>query len=105
VDLPIACTLSEAALIERRRAIMDMFQRMQCTVSELPAGYAFTFTGTADALAHITTLVDMERECCPFLTFKIVVEAAKEIVRLEVTGPKEAKTVIADFFKCGEVAP
>src|SRR5215470_3207489 len=105
MDLPIACTLSEAALLGRRRAIMDMFQRMQFTVSELPDGYAFSFAVTSDALTHIATLVNMKRECCPFLTFRILVEAGKELVRLEVTGPKEAKTIIADFFNCGEAAP
>jgi len=47
---------------------------------------------------QITQLVDMERECCPFLNFKIVVEAGKEPMRLEITGPNEAKSVIANFF-------
>src|SRR5262245_50307214 len=103
MDLPIACTLSERALLERRRAIMDTFRTTQVTVSELPDGYAFTLAATSDALLQIASLVDLERECCPFLTFKIVVEGRNELMRLEVTGPTEAKTVIAHFFDCGEV--
>jgi hypothetical protein len=42
-------------------------------------------------------LVDLERQCCAFLTFRIVVAAGKPIC-LEITGPPEAKAVIADFF-------
>jgi hypothetical protein len=41
---------------------------------------------------------DLERQCCQFLTFKIVVEPGETPLRLEVTGPPKAKPVIADFF-------
>jgi hypothetical protein len=58
---------------------------MKVRMTELPDGYAFTFPSTTEALA--AQLVDMERHCCPFLTFKIVVEAAQAAMRLEVTGP------------------
>ena len=98
MDLPIACTLTETARRERRQTIMDFFRKIAGTVAELRDGYAYTFPPTSDALMQITQLVDMERQCCPFLNFKIVVDAGKKPMRLEVTGPKEAKAVIADFF-------
>jgi len=41
----------------------------------------------------------MKPQCCRFLTFKIVVEARKLPIRLEVTGKLEAKPIIADFFR------
>ena len=47
---------------------------------------------------RIAEIVDMERQCCPFLTFKIVVETAQAAMRLEVTGPVEAQKLIADYF-------
>jgi len=43
-------------------------------------------------------LIDLERACCPFLTFKLIVVAGQQPVRLEITGAPEAKAVIADFF-------
>jgi hypothetical protein len=45
----------------------------------------------------LARLVDLERQCCAFLTFRIIVEAGKSIF-LEITGSPEAKPVIADFF-------
>jgi hypothetical protein len=101
MDLPIACTLTEAELRERRQVIMDAFHSMQVIASELPDGdgYAFTFPASSEALQRITQLVDMERQCCAFLTFKIVVEVAQAPMRLEVTGPGEAKKVIAEYFR------
>jgi hypothetical protein len=98
MDLPIVCTLSEAEFRHRRQAIMDVFSRMQVAVSELPDGYAFSFAATSEALLQIAQLVDMERQCCSFLTFKIVVEAGRGPMRLELTGPKNANAVIAEYF-------
>ena len=77
---------------------MATFATMQVTVSELPDGYAYTFPTTSESLLQVVQLVDMERECCPFLTFKIVVEAANGAMRLEVTGPEEVKRVIGEYF-------
>jgi|SRR5689334_12344317 hypothetical protein len=98
MNLPIACTLTEAELCQRRQVIIDAFRNTQVTASELPDGYAFTFPASSDALQRIAELVDLERQCCQFLTFKIVVEAANAAMRLEVSGPGEAKLVIADYF-------
>jgi hypothetical protein len=97
MDLPIACTLSEAELRQRRRDILESFRRLQVSVKELPDGYAYSFAATREALLQVAQLVDLERGCCPFLSFKIVVEAAGPM-RLEVTGPGESKAVIADYF-------
>lgn len=43
-------------------------------------------------------LVALEHQCCRFLTFKILLEAGEGTINLEVTGPPEAKTMIADFL-------
>jgi len=99
MNLPIVCTLNESELRERRKALMDTFRSMAITASELPDGYVFNFPVSSEALHRITDVVDLERQCCAFLTFKIVVEAANAAMRLEVTGPGEAKNVIAEFMK------
>jgi hypothetical protein len=98
MDLPIACTLTEAELRQRRQTVKDAFRNMRVNVTELQDGYAYSFGATSEALLQIARLVDMERKCCPFLTFKIVVEAGGGPMRLEVTGLMEAKAVIADYF-------
>jgi hypothetical protein len=98
MDLPIACTLTEAQLRERRQAVMNLFRSAQASISELPEGYAFTLPASSETLHRLAQVVDLERECCSFLTFKIVVEAAQGSMRLEVTGPIEAKKLIVDYF-------
>src|SRR5215475_5761543 len=99
MDLPIACSLRETELRKRRQTIMDnSFQTMHVAVSELSDGYSFTFQASSEALQRIAELVDLERQCCPFLTFNIVVEAGQAAMRLEISGPKEAKKLIKEYF-------
>jgi hypothetical protein len=105
MNIPIACSLTEAELRERRQAIVDTFRNMQVTARELPDGYAFTFLASSEALQRIAQLVDMERQCCAFLTFDIVVEAGQAATRLEVTGPREAKQLIAEYFSFASAPP
>ena len=98
MELPIACTLTEAELRERRQTTLDLVRGAALNVTSLPLGYAYRFEPTSDVLKHLSRLVDLERQCCQFLTFRIVVEAGNQPICLEVTGPPEAKAIIADFF-------
>jgi hypothetical protein len=98
MDLPIVCTLTPEQMRQRREALTASLRALEVSTAELPDGYAFTFAATSEAFMQIAQIVDMERECCPFLNFRIVVGAGREPVRLEITGPEEAKAVIADFF-------
>lgn len=98
MDLPVACTLTDAEMRERRSTILDSVRRAVLDSTLLPDGYAYRFEPTSETLSQLTRLVDLERRCCAFLTFRIIVEAGRQPICLEVTGPPKAKTVIADFF-------
>jgi hypothetical protein len=98
MELPIACILTDVEMRERRRTILDSVRRAVLDVTSLSLGYAYRFEPTSQVLAELGRLVDLERQCCPFLTFRIVIEAGNQPICLEVTGPPEAKGVIADFF-------
>ena len=98
MEPPIACTLPDAEMRERRRTILDSFRGAVLNVASLPLGYAYRFEPTSETLVYLGRLVDLERCCCPFLTFRIVIEPGNQPICLEITGPAEAKTLIADFF-------
>jgi hypothetical protein len=98
MEPPIACTLTDAEMRERRGTILYAVQNAALNVSSLPLGYAYRFAPTSEVLARLAHLVDLERQCCPFLTFKIIVEAGNQAICLEITGPPDAEPVIADFF-------
>ena len=95
---PIACTLTASEMRERRETILNGVRDSALEVKSLPHGYAYHFESTSEVLAALVRLVDLERDCCPFLTFRITVEAGHQPICLEITGPTGAKPVIADFF-------
>src|ERR1700722_4282165 len=97
MDLPVACTLTDADLRQRRAGILDSVQRALLDIPSLPDGYMYGFEATSEILSQLARLVDLECQCCAFLTFQITVGAGKPIC-LEITGPPEAKDVIAGFF-------
>jgi hypothetical protein len=97
VDLPIACTLTEEELRERRRELLDHFRTYTHRSESLPNGYAYTFETCTGLLADLARFVELERQCCRFLTFRISIEPQQD-VRLEITGPNEAKDLITELF-------
>src|SRR3954463_1859531 len=99
MDLPIACSLSEDGQKKRQQSIRQMFTTMHVAVSELPDGYRYTFATTAgQSFTPVAEIIDLERECCPFLSFHIAVEPEHAVLRVEVTGPTGAKPLIENFF-------
>ena len=42
--------------------------------------------------------VYLGRQCCAFLTFRIMVGSGRQPICLEITGPPDAKAIIADLF-------
>jgi hypothetical protein len=97
MDIPIACTLSEAELRRRQSTILRSVRQSVLDVIRTADGYEYRFKPTSEILMSLTQLVDLERQCCAFLTFRIVVEPQQPI-RLEIAGPPEARAVIDAIF-------
>jgi hypothetical protein len=95
---PIVCTLTDGELQQRRKTVLDAFREAVLETTPVPLGYAYRLEPKSEALTQLLHLVDLERQCCPFLTFKITVEAGNQPFTLEITGPPEAQVMIADFF-------
>ena len=96
-DLPIVCTLTESELRERHRSVLDAIRRKAIEVEAIADGYSYRFTPSPEILGQLTQLIELERQCCQFLTFKVIV-APQHAITLEVSGPTPAKAIIAEFF-------
>lgn len=73
-DLPVACTLSPAALKARRENLLNALVRRAKESRELPTGYRLRFAAEGDILSEIARTVDAERQCCRFLRFTVSIE-------------------------------
>jgi hypothetical protein len=97
-DLPIACTLSPAALKARREGLLnDLVDRAELRL-ELTDGYRLRFSASDDILSAIARAVDAERQCCRFLRFTVTVEPAGGPILVDLTGPPGSREFLAAMF-------
>jgi len=97
-DLPIACTLSPAALQARRENLLNALLTRAIELRELPDGYRLRFAAEEQILFEIVRAVDAERQCCRFLQFTITVEPDEGPVTVELTGPPGTRDFLTAMF-------
>lgn len=97
-DLPVVCTLTEPELRERREGALAAMRGRVEEVEEIPGGYALTFPASDEALREVFEVVRLERACCAFLRFALVVPPGGGPFRLELTGPEGTKELLRSFF-------
>ena len=94
-ELPIACTLSPAALRARRQGLVSELLRRADEHQEVPEGHRLRFAANEEMLEMIARAVDAERQCCRFLRFRITVEPDGGPIVLELTGPPGTREFIS----------
>jgi RimJ/RimL family protein N-acetyltransferase len=85
-QIPIACTLTERELAERRAGLLAELGRHRQEVRWLPDGAAFRYSSAAPVVDLLTEFVRLESRCCPFLRFRLTLEPAGGPLWLELTG-------------------
>lgn len=85
--LPIVCTLDAAELQERRSGLLAHVAALAEGRREVEGGLALRFAPAAGVLQELGNLIDLERQCCRFLRFRLTVEPDGGPIELELTGP------------------
>ena len=96
--IPIACFLTDKELQARRKNYLDKTSAKLIDSAELPDGFEFRFPLEDSTLQNLTEIIDLERKCCPFLSFRLVLESGKDFVLLELTGAEGTKAMIRELF-------
>ncbi|OYW25101.1 MAG: hypothetical protein B7Z55_00350 [Planctomycetales bacterium 12-60-4] len=87
--LPAApsCRLSPDQLNARRKELLPgLFQRAE-RVEDMPNGVRFSFAHKAGLVTELAALIETERVCCSFLSFRLITEKGEGPIILEVHGP------------------
>jgi len=88
VSLPIACTLTAAELAARRDGLLPGLLSRADVSEPVPGGFRWRFDRPDDLLKEVAAVIDIERRCCRFLRFLLVVEPGEGPIWLEVSGPE-----------------
>ena len=97
-DLPIACTLSPAALKARKENLLNTVLHRANERLELVNGWRLQFAAESDMLSAISRAVNAERQCCRFLRFTITVEPDDGPISVDLTGPVGTREFLAAMF-------
>jgi hypothetical protein len=96
--LPIACSLSGAQLATQRELLLLGLADHAVQRTALPSGMRLRFPATAARMRQIDAVVQRERECCPFLEFRLGLALGKSSLTLDVTGPEGTAELLAELL-------
>ena len=85
-ELPLACTLQPADLA-RRRAALTVLRSSAADVQSIDDGLVLRFAAQPGLLPRLAEVIDLERQCCRFLRFRLDVAPDGGAITLTVTGP------------------
>ena len=93
---PIACSLSADQLEAQRESLLLGLADHAVHRAPLPSGMRLRFPATAERMRQIDAVVRHERECCPFLEFRVGLAANS--LTLDVTGPEGTASLLAQLL-------
>jgi hypothetical protein len=97
-SLPIACTLSAEQLAAGRDTLLVGLADHAIERTPLPSGLRFRFRATAERMRQIDAVVRRERQCCPFLEFRVGLSLGGSSLTLDVWGPEGTTSLLADLL-------
>ena len=97
-DVTVACFLTDNELKTRRQEHLDRMAALLKEVDELPTGFKYTFRLESKTLEQLTKIIELERNCCPFLNFDLSLRAGDNPVSLTLTGPEGTKEAVKSLF-------
>ncbi|MEM7208870.1 MAG: hypothetical protein AAF434_13690 [Pseudomonadota bacterium] len=104
-DCTIACSLSSSELFERKQTVLKKLNTYAVGQKKLSNGFAFRFNPSTDILQFLIEFIDLERQCCSFLTFHLSVEPENGPFWLELTGPEGTHEMLSLELGLGELEP
>jgi len=95
---PIACTLSAQQLTAERETLLLGLADHAVRRTPLPQGMRLHFSATAERMRQIDAVARRERECCPFLEFRVGLALGGSSLTLDVTGPDGTASLLAQLL-------
>lgn len=97
-EIPVACYLTGTELQARRKKYLDKAAESLIDSAELSDGFVYRFPLAGSTLQTLAEIIDLERKCCPFLNFRLILEAGQDFFSLELTGAEDTKEVLKSLF-------
>ena len=94
MNLPIACTLSDAERALASDELLSGLMREARAVEPEGEGYRATFSGVPGRVTRVARVIERERGCCKFLMFDLHASANDGDIVLTMSGPPGTRDVL-----------
>jgi hypothetical protein len=94
--VPIACTLTADAAVDRLSEWKALLTTMVRSVETTTNHAALTLLGGSEPLLTATDLAEREKVCCSFFLFSIEMDGTE--TRLHIEVPPEADPILTDLL-------
>lgn len=102
--LPASCRLLPAELRKREATLLkDLRARIE-TATPLADGYALRLKPDDANIRLAADVIALERQCCPFLEFRLICPQESRALVLEMRGPAGSRELLAQVLQLAEPA-
>lgn len=98
----LTCSLSSKEQAELRDTAFEEFRAAADEIRKDTSGYSVRYA--SDRLEEILTFIEIERDCCAFLTFNLTFEPDGGPLWLSVSGPPAAHDQLAAMYEAFDAA-
>lgn len=100
--LPASCRLLPAELRKREATLLkDLRERIELA-TPLADGYSLRLKPDDANLRLATDVIAVERQCCPFLQFRLTFAQESRALMLEIRGPAGSRELLAQVLQLTE---
>lgn len=96
-ETPFACNMT-ALNGDRKKRVLELLNELKTKrqeIKELPDGYSFRYRMDSDTFLKAAEFITLERLCCPFFEFALIVEKENGAMWMQLRG----RAGIKDFIK------
>ena len=99
----LTCSLTPDQIGAQRQQLLPSLFRRAERVGDIPDGLRFHFAHSPGLVAELAAVIEKERVCCRFLTFRLVAEKGEGPITLEVSGPPGSGEMLRKLQTAGVV--
>lgn len=99
MNSPLACTLTDSALAERKDALKKEVFTKVAKVEETDDGYMFHFEDKEELLPNLFHYIQAEQACCPFFQQEVTVQPHQSGIRWKVSGQTGVKELLTSMLE------
>lgn len=97
-EVDVCCRLLPAELREREQTILAELGKHTLKAEPISEGYQLTLQPNDASLRLAAEVIIAERQCCPFLQFRLIATQESRSLILELRGPKGSQDLLKEVL-------